>query len=527
MRQIILLILVCFSLSVTGQQKKSSGTQKAKTTATTKKQTTTKQKAAATSKKGGGKKQTTQKQGKKGKKSSGVSRKDVPTTKDIRKLQDEQAALQKQIKESEALLSSTKRDVKSQLANLSIINGRIDAQQKYINGIKTEVDTLTHNIGVLNVQLANLEKELDDCKRKYTHGVMYMYRNRLTQNKLMFIFSADNFEQMYRRLRYAKEYTKYQRAQGKIIQDKEEAVKSKKAELEHTNQLKQQLLTEGQQQQAVLEGQKQERQKVVNQLNKKQKQLQNALNEQQKKDRQLNARIEQLVQEEIRKIEAQRRAEEARRKAEEEKRRREQEAREKAAKNNNGSGNSEGSKGTKGSKGSKGSNGSKDSKTSSSASDTKGSASTKTPKFNAPDNADTRLSNDFASNRGRLPVPITGPYVISAHYGLYTPEGLKGVTLDKKGTEYTGQAGAQARCVFDGVVSKVFQLGGMTHILVRHGSYISFYCNLRSASVRTGQQVSTRQSLGPVARDASGNYVLQFQLYKETSKLNPEQWVGR
>lgn len=518
MRQLILLILVCFSLSVTGQQKKSSGTQKAKTTATTKKQTTKKQQTAATSNKGGGKKQTTQKQGKKGKKNSKVSPKDVPTTKDIRKLQDEQAALQKQIKESEALLSSTKRDVKSQLANLSIINGRIDAQQKYVNGIKTEVDTLTHNIGILNVQLTNLEKELDDCKRKYTHGVMYMYRNRLTQNKLTFIFSAENFEQMYRRLRYAKEYTKYQRAQGKIIQDKEEAVKSKKAELEHTNQLKQQLLTEGQKQQAVLEGQKQERQKVVNQLNKKQKQLQSALNEQQKKDRQLNARIEQLVQEEIRKIEAQRRAEEARRKAEEEKRRREQEAREKAAKNANNSKDTGGSKGTKSSGSSKGSN---------SSSETKGTSSTKTPTFNAPDNADTRLSNDFASNRGRLPVPITGPYVISAHYGLYTPEGLKGVTLDKKGTEYTGQAGAQARCVFDGVVSKVFQLGGMTHILVRHGSYISFYCNLRSASVRTGQQVSTRQSLGPVARDASGNYVLQFQLYKETSKLNPEQWVGR
>ena len=66
----------------------------------------------------------------------------------------------------------------------------------------------------------------------------------------------------------------------------------------------------------------------------------------------------------------------------------------------------------------------------------------------------------------------------------------------------------------------------MTNVLVRHGSYISVYCNLSSSSVRKGQKVSTRDIIGPIARDASGNCTMHFQLRKETSKLNPESWLN-
>ena len=59
--------------------------------------------------------------------------------------------------------------------------------------------------------------------------------------------------------------------------------------------------------------------------------------------------------------------------------------------------------------------------------------------------------------------------------------------------------------------------------MVRHGSYISVYCNLRSVSVSRGQKVSTRQALGTLGSDN----ILQFQLRRETAKLNPEVWLGR
>ena len=124
-------------------------------------------------------------------------------------------------------------------------------------------------------------------------------------------------------------------------------------------------------------------------------------------------------------------------------------------------------------------------------------------------------------------MPITGSYVISSHYGQYNVAGLKGVSLDNKGINITGRRGAQARSVFNGEVTAVFSFGGMVNVLVRHGSYISVYCNLSSAAVRKGQQVSTRQILGNVATDASGNCTLHFQLRRETTKLNPETWLAR
>ena len=101
--------------------------------------------------------------------------------------------------------------------------------------------------------------------------------------------------------------------------------------------------------------------------------------------------------------------------------------------------------------------------------------------------------------------------------------GLNGVTLDNKGINIKGNPGCVARSIYDGEVSAVFGYAGSMVVMVRHGAFISVYCNLRSVSVSRGQKVSTRQTLGVVGSDN----ILQFQLRKETAKLNPEVWLGR
>ena len=83
-------------------------------------------------------------------------------------------------------------------------------------------------------------------------------------------------------------------------------------------------------------------------------------------------------------------------------------------------------------------------------------------------NEDRQLSGSFERNRGILPVPITGPYVIVSHYGQYAVDGLRNVKLDNKGIDIKGKPGAQARAVFNGEVSAIFQYNGLNNILVRH-----------------------------------------------------------
>ena len=136
---------------------------------------------------------------------------------------------------------------------------------------------------------------------------------------------------------------------------------------------------------------------------------------------------------------------------------------------------------------------------------------------------DRRLSGNFESNRGRLPMPIAGNYRIVSGFGQHDVEGLKGVRLDNKGVNVKGQSGATARSIFDGEVCAVFNIGGVMGVMVRHGSYISVYSNLASVSVRRGQKVSTRQALGTVGSEG----ILQFQLRKGTTPQNPMLWLSR
>jgi septal ring factor EnvC (AmiA/AmiB activator) len=412
----------------------------------------------------------------------------------IKELESKRGALQKQIAESETLLNTTKKDVGSQLNGLAALTGQIEERKRYILAINNDMETIDRELSKLERQLVRLENDLKDKKKKYESSVQYLYKNRSVQDKLLFILSAKTLSQTYRRLRYVREYADYQRLQGEEILKKQEQVNQKKTELQQVKKAKASLLKEREVEKEKLEVQEKEKRTLVANLQKKQRGLQNELNKKRKEANQLNARIDRLIAEEIEKA-RKRAAEEARKEAA---------ARKKAAaKETKSAVNSSSEKAT-----------------------TKKAAPLETYTM---DKADRELSGSFVSNRGKLPMPITGPYIITSRYGQYSVEGLRNVKLDNKGIDIQGKPGAQARAIFNGKVAAVFQLNGLFNILIRHGNYISVYCNLSSASVKTGDTVTIRQVLGQVFSDGAdnGRTVLHFQLRKEKEKLNPEPWLNR
>lgn len=404
----------------------------------------------------------------------------------IKELESKRGALQKQIAESESLLQTTTKNVGSQLKGLAALTGQIEERKRYILAINSDMDAIDRELVSLERQLNQLQKELKDKKTKYAASVNYLYRNHTIQDKLLFIFSALTLEQTYRRLRYVREYASYQRMQGEEIQKKQKQINNKRAELTEARKAKENLLKERENEKTTLERQEKEQKALVDSLRKKQRSLQSEINKKRKEANQLNARIDRLIAEEI---------EKARKRAEEEARR-EAAARKKAEKTE-------------------------------SPSATKPKA--KPLEAYTMNKADRELSGSFASNRGKLPVPVTGPYIITSHYGEYTVPGLRGVKLDNKGIDLQAKPGAQARAVFNGKVAAVFQLNGLFNILVRHGAYISVYCNLSTASVKADDMVKTGQTLGTIFSDGAdgGRTVLHFQLRREKEKLNPEPWLNR
>lgn len=558
MHKLLCILIFCFGLTLTASAQSERSRSKARTTQTSRKKSTSNRSKKVT-------------------KQRNTRHKSLPTNDGIRKLQSEQASLKKKLSETQHQLHRTRKEVSAQLATLQTLNGQISDQQRIVTGIQQEVDTLTRNIGAQELELKHLEEDLTECKRKYSRSILYTHRNRLTQNKLTFLFSAKDFREMYRRLRYAQEYTKYQRAQGKILQNKEQAVRLKRDELTQTRTAKTNKLHEGKQQQAKLEGQQQEQQIVVKQLNQKEATLKQTIAQQQKQYSALNARIDQLIQAEIAAAERRRKAEEAKRKAEAERRkaeavarakareeaRRAEEARRRAAEEQRkaeAARRKAEEENRRAEEARAKARAEKDAHERARAQEEVRRAEearkkareeeraanervrqanrereqsereaqrTATPSYVPEADTDTRLSSNFAANQGRLPAPITGSYTISSRFGSYNVDGLRNVRLDNKGINLTSSGSAQARSVFDGEVTAVFPLGGMYNIIVRHGQYLSVYCNLSGVSVRPGQRVSTRQTLGNVARDASGRCTLHFQLRRETAKLNPESWIGR
>jgi len=486
----IILLLLSLTLAPYAQQRRTRTT--AKKTAVVKKTTA----KSAKSKKTG-----------KGKNNASAN----PSS--IQDLEKQRKKIQQQIQEQERRLASSKQNVKQRLQKLMIINTEIAGKRRTIDTIRKDLSNLDVEIEVIGLQIDSLKDKLATCKQRYVKSMRYMHRNRSSQNQLMFIFSADNLTQMFRRLRFMREYAAYQHVQGDQVKAQQEALSQKHQELNAAKEQKTRLLVRGEQERRELEGKQTEQQNVVKTLQKEQKTIQGIIAQQKQKDAALNAQIDRLIAEEVARQKA-RAAAEAKRKAEaaaRERRLAEARAREEKAKAEAMAAKSKHEKEEA------------DRRLRKAEEERKAEERrVESAPLTAP-SEDVRISGNFESNRGRLPMPITGSYRIVSHFGQYNVEGLHNVTLDNKGINIQGENGAMARSIFDGEVSRVFSFGGTMVVMVRHGSYISVYCNLTSVNVSRGQRVSTRQVLGRVGTDN----ILQFQLRRETAKLNPESWLGR
>ncbi len=540
MKRLFLLSLLALTVLVMPAQQKRTGT-KAKTTAQTRKTSTARKKAPA-------KKTTTKKKATSRKKAT--AKKDTYSNASIRGLQKQRSQIQQKIKQQEKALRANQADVKKRLQNLMVINTEIGERQKNINNIQKDITHIESNMDILKAQLETLEKQLAERKARYIKSMSFVTRQHTFQDRLMFILSAHDFSQMYRRMRFVREYAAYQRVQGEAVKAKQAQVDEKHRQLVTVRGHKSNLLAKGEQERKVLEGQQTEQKNVVASLQKQQKTIQQVIAQQRKKDEQLNAEIDRQIAIEVEKA-RKRAAEEARKKAQAEAARKravelarkkaqaEAEARENARRIAEAKAREqrlkEAAEQASAKQRARAEQAAREAEADREAAERKAEADARRNKkeiesvredvqeMSLMTSVDRKLSGSFEANRGRLPMPITGSYRVVSHFGQYNVEGLKGVKLDNKGINILGQPGARARSIYDGEVSAVFGFSGSMVVMVRHGSYISVYCNLSSVSVSRGQKVSTRQALGTVGRDN----ILQFQLRHNMSKLNPESWIGR
>ena len=446
----------------------------------------------------------------------------VSGKKGIALLQEERKRVQEEQKASARKNVELQQNVKKEMENLMATHTEIARQNSIIDTIRNDISALDGYIAAQDSELVKLQGQLEDRRQRYMKSMRYMHRHRSVQSQLAFVFSADNFNQMFRRMRFNREYAAFQRAQGEAVKTKQREVVQKRMELNASKRQKDELLGKGEQAKRQLESKQQEQKAQVERLKKEQKTVQALIVQQQKKEQELNRQIDKLIAEEIAREKARQEAE-ARRRAQEEAARRlaAEQARKKAAAE---AARKESEHRQADSRHPK-RNGLQRSASARETAETERLTTepvSKPTKLTAPPE-DRRLSGNFAANKGYLPLPITGAYQLIRAFGTYSPEGLSRVRLQSNGWHLKGAPGAKAKTVFTGVVSGVYNLGGRYMVTVRHGSYISAYINLASPHVKMGQKVKTGDILGSLGSDNT----LQFQLRNWNTLLNPAGWIRR
>lgn len=414
----------------------------------------------------------------------------------VRNLEQQRKKALEEIELTNQLLAETKKSARSSLNRLNLLSQQVLARKKVVNLLNQEIEVMDNQMRKMTQEIGVLGNQLKEKQKNYSKSVKSLYKRRTSEDKLLFILSAENFSQSLRRMRYLKEYADWQKKQASDIIERRKEIIYKQATLEKNRAEKQALLNVRASETKNLQEEELAQKVAVQELNKKQRDLQVELKKKQQQASALNKQIEKLIAEEVARAEALARAERGRTRKKEEAvtNKEESEAAEKEV----------------------------TVKTDSEArvaAEKGGYAMTK---------EERKLSDSFAGNRGRLPFPVTGRYTIVSRFGEQQHQELKYVRLNNNGIDLQVQPGAEARAVFNGEVTRVFVVPGYNNsVIVRHGNYLTVYANLSTVYVKAGDKVTTRQPIGRIYSDLEeGNTtILHFQLWKEKTKLNPLPWL--
>lgn len=387
-------------------------------------------------------------------------------------LQNKKRQLAKEIEQTTRILKETQRNKKATLSQLNALMKQIQIREKLINTISSEIRVLDGQIGRTNSEIDQLKAELAQLKLEYAAMIRFAHRNQSAYNKLMFVFAAQNFNQAYKRLKYLQQFSEYRQKQARYIEDAQHRLEEKMIELEDNKKVKNTLLVDEQNEKVILGKEKSQQETIAKQLSAKEQTLKKQIAQKQAQAKKLDRMIEDIIRKEI---------EAARKKAEAEAK----------------------AKGTKLPEGNKNSS----------------TNLALTPEAQ-------KLSNDFKNNKGRLPWPVEKGTIVE-YFGTHEHPQLKGVMVSNNGVDIKTNPGASVRAVFSGKVSGVIQIvGGLYAVLVNHGEFTSVYANLSSVSVKMGQEIKTKQSLGVVTTEDELSS-MELQIWKGTNKLNPVDWLAR
>jgi septal ring factor EnvC (AmiA/AmiB activator) len=379
-------------------------------------------------------------------------------------LEREKIEVQTRLKEFDAILKQTTATKKTSLGELNALTRQFQTQNRLVNTIDREVKMINSEITETEAKIAALELQLKDLKAEYSRMIYNSSKLNRGLSIIAFVFSSANFNQLYMRLKYLKQYSDSRKKQAAQIEKLSTELSDQRLLLDERKLTKVKVLDEEKAEKEKLEKMRKEQQGLVNTLSRKERDIQRQIAAAKKQQDQLNRMIKAAIEDEIRRAEAESKKE------------------------------------------------------NSTTTKKAGTAMPMTPEAAA-------LSSSFAGNKGKLPWPVETGFVTTG-YGTYPHPTLKGIVLDSDGIEIRTQPNSNVRTVFEGTVSKISTLPGYgLTVIVKHGEYFTLYSRLKSVSVKVGQTVKAKEIVGQVANNPEGNAEVHFQVWKGLQIMDPSGWI--
>ncbi len=224
------------------------------------------------------------------------------TAQSRQQLEEQRKKTLQEIEETSAFLKETQQSQKESLNKLNLLNAQVTQYNKLINGITSEISYTERQINETSLQVRRMTNEVEKLKTEYAQLVYHAYKNRNKYNKLVYILSAKDFNEAYRRMKYFQQYSEYRKTQIAEITEAQKRLNETVDKLIVQKAEKESLLTEQRKETKRLELVKTEQNKEIDKLKTQERKLRKQLTEQQRTAQRLQKEIEKLIAAETKKL---------------------------------------------------------------------------------------------------------------------------------------------------------------------------------------------------------------------------------
>ena len=397
------------------------------------------------------------------------------------KLKREQSRLEQKISDTKFLLSKSQSAKETSLDELKVIENQIFYREQLLKNYDNQIRAAELSLESKVQQIDLLFEKIDQLKKQYQRLLIYAYKHRNIDGKMMFIFSSGSYFEALKRIKYLEYIAEIQEKQFLAIRQNQLLIKEEIIVIEKEKEHKRTIIQEKLNEKIQIESDRKKQEYLYQKFKNEEDVLISKLSKEETLKKKLRDRINEAIRKEIAVELARRKKEEAERLSSSDK------------KNNLNTSSGE-----------------------SIFSETKESY---------------KLNASFEKNKGRLPWPVERGN-ITENFGKNSHPTLKNVTTNNRGIDISTSKNSQVRSVFKGQVTSVLKIPGAGKvIIIKHGNYRTVYSNLQDTYVKSGMNIDTKKVIGTLLLSESINMsIAHFEIHhvigSKVTCLNPTLWIS-